>query len=103
MYVFGGKDEENHKLNDFWAYHIRSGKWEKITVANEATVPMARSGHSANIYLDFMVLFGGIFEITKELNDMPLFDFKQRRWVYLYEESHQSSPVKTGGLLGGSP
>jgi Galactose oxidase, central domain len=39
-----------------------------------------------------MVVFGGIYEITKELNDLHLFDFKKRRWVTLFEESY--SPVR---------
>jgi len=97
MYVFGGKDAENIKLNDLWCFHVEQSRWELIEVEDAETIPMARSGHSATIYLDYMVLFGGIFEITKELNDMPLFDFSNRRWVYLYEENKDSSPVKTGG------
>ena len=99
MYIFGGKDEENNKLNDLWCYHLDSNRWEHIVVSDPESVPMARSGHSANVYMDQMVIFGGIFEITKELNDMPLFDLKNRRWVHLFEETKQSSPIKTG--LGG--
>lgn len=39
-----------------------------------------------------MLLFGGIFEITKELNDLYLYDFKQNRWITVFEES--CSPKK---------
>lgn len=39
-----------------------------------------------------MVLFGGIYEITKELNDFMLYDFSANRWVTLFEES--ASPKK---------
>lgn len=39
-----------------------------------------------------MVVFGGIYEITKELNDLHLFDFTKKRWVTLFEESY--SPVR---------
>jgi len=35
-----------------------------------------------------MVIFGGIYEITKELNDLHLFDFRKNRWVTIFEESH---------------
>jgi len=35
-----------------------------------------------------MVIFGGIYEITKELNDLHLFDFKMQRWVTLFEEAN---------------
>jgi hypothetical protein len=34
-----------------------------------------------------MILFGGIYEITKELNDVMLYDFKQNKWITLFEES----------------
>lgn len=48
-----------------------------------------------------MVIFGGIFEITKELNDLHMFDFAKQRWVTLFEET--SSPVRNlspGGHVG---
>ena len=39
-----------------------------------------------------MVLFGGIYEITKELNDFYMYDFKTNKWITLFEES--MSPKK---------
>lgn len=36
---------------------------------------MPRSGHTAVINGNKMFIFGGIFELTKELNDMCVFDF----------------------------
>jgi hypothetical protein len=33
-----------------------------------------------------MVVYGGIFDICKELNDMHVFDMKNDRWVCLFEE-----------------
>lgn len=39
-----------------------------------------------------MLIFGGIFEVTKELDDMILFDFRNKRWIQFFEEN--SSPVK---------
>jgi hypothetical protein len=54
--------------------------------------PLTRSGHSASIYKEFMVIFGGIHEVTKELDDLYIFDFKNKRWIELFEEV--SSPMK---------
>mmetsp|Transcript_29024 Transcript_29024/g.21599 ORF Transcript_29024/g.21599 Transcript_29024/m.21599 type:complete len:116 (+) Transcript_29024:881-1228(+) len=34
-----------------------------------------------------MVMFGGIFEITKELNDFMLYDIAENKWITLFEES----------------
>lgn len=41
-----------------------------------------------------MTLFGGIYEITKELNDFHLYDFKRNKWITLFEETY--SPKKGG-------
>jgi hypothetical protein len=36
--------------------------------------PEIRSGHSAVVWDGVMVVFGGIFEVTKELNDVCAFN-----------------------------
>lgn len=41
-----------------------------------------------------MLLFGGIFEITRELNDAYIYSLKDNSWHNLYEESGPSSPIK---------
>jgi len=33
-----------------------------------------------------MVIFGGIHEVTKELDDMYLYDFRNSKWYQLYDE-----------------
>ena len=40
-----------------------------------------------------MIIFGGIFEITRELNDMHIYDIKNNRWVALFEEKPAESPM----------
>lgn len=39
-----------------------------------------------------MIIYGGIYEITKELNDMHIFDLRKEQWVCLFEEIN--SPKK---------
>ena len=58
---------------------------------------MPRSGHSACIYKDFLIVFGGIHEVTKELDDMVVYDFKNRRWIQFFEEI--LSPLKKKSSL----
>ena len=95
MIVFGGKDEDNNKLNDIWAFDFPTNKWSEIQLSEANYLkPTTRSGHSACIYNDFMVVFGGIHEVTKELSDMCAFDIKQNKWVQFFEEI--SSPIKQG-------
>ena len=39
-----------------------------------------------------MLVFGGIHDITLELNDMHIFDFFSKRWIPLFEDN--GSPLK---------
>lgn len=71
MYVFGGKDDENNKLCDTWKFNFTSKQWTEIRQNDE---PVPRSGHASSIYKDFMIIYGGIFEVCKELNDMWCYD-----------------------------
>lgn len=80
-YIFGGQDDDNNKLDDLWEYDIASGSWQQIQIREGDLQPLARSGHSAVCYGSKMYIFGGILELTKELNDMLVFDFNQMRFV----------------------
>ena len=57
-----------------------------MNLGDELNAPIARSGHSAVFYGDFMILFGGIHEITRELNDMYIYNAKRNRWSILFHE-----------------
>ena len=46
---------------------------------------LPRSGHSAAVYGDKMFIFGGIVEITKELNEMLVFNFS-KNYFQTFEE-----------------
>jgi len=45
-----------------------------------------------------MIIYGGIFEVCKELNDMHVFDLTSDSWLCVFEELN--SPKKTGGNGG---
>lgn len=72
MYVFGGKSDNSVKLNDLWAFNMSSHQWSLIKPVDEV-LPETRSGHTACMYDGIMLVFGGIFEVTKELNDVCAF------------------------------
>jgi hypothetical protein len=84
MYIFGGKDDENQKLNDIWKFNLTNCEWKEINVPEPDEAPLPRSGHASQIYNDFMIVYGGIYEVTKELNDMHVFDIKNERWLCLF-------------------
>lgn len=76
MYIFGGKDDDNNKLNDLWKLDLNTYQWNEVKPA-DGIKPLERSGHSCDIFDCFMIIFGGIYEITKELNDLYMFDFRK--------------------------
>ena len=85
MIIFGGKDDENEKLNDTWVFDLNSQQWENCNP--EEPLPINRSGHSATVYQNLMIIFGGIHEVTRELDDCWIFDPKNKSWVALFEET----------------
>ena len=104
MVIFGGRDFESNKLNDLWVFNFSTYQWEYIEISDDDVKPLRRSGHSACLYKDMMLIFGGIFEVTKELDDMLLFDFRNKRWILFFDEI--SSPVRfkqSQGSPDGSP
>ena len=50
-----------------------------------------------------MIVYGGIFEVTKELNDMHVFDLKNEQWVVLFEELNSPNQKAAGSNSGASP
>lgn len=96
MIIFGGKDDENMKLNQLWKYDFSTNLWAELEPENGSyDLPMARSGHSSILFKGkYIAVFGGIFEITRELNDCHLYDIKSNKWFNLFEETGPASPKR---------
>lgn len=95
MYVFGGKNDESEKLDDLWVYNIADSKWTKLSPDGECPYP--RSGHSCDVYDDWLVLFGGIWDVTKELNDLWFYSISKNVWVKVIDTANSpqiKSPTK---------
>lgn len=82
LFIFGGQDQDNYKLGDLWELNLTTKQWANIkyTVSGHPT-DIARSGHTAVAYGSKMYVFGGILEVTKELNDLLVYDFKSQNLV----------------------
>jgi N-acetylneuraminic acid mutarotase len=65
-----------------------------LQVEDPSTVPGARSGHTAVLREKYMMIFGGIYEITKELNDAYLYDIEKNEWILFF--SKKMAPSNTG-------
>ena len=70
MYIFGGKGNED-KLSDTWKFNFATRQWQFIVDGTEDT-PKSRSGHATGIYGRYMIIYGGIHDVCKELNDICL-------------------------------
>ena len=72
--MFGGQEDDNRKLNDIWCYDAaETNCWSQIEI-NESDRPCARSGHTTVVHGTKLYIFGGILELTHELNDLIVFD-----------------------------
>jgi hypothetical protein len=54
-----------------WKFDIETNQWTEIEQKGE--VPHGRNGHSLQVHGDFLIMFGGILEITKESEDIYIF------------------------------
>ena len=103
MYVFGGKNNDSEKLNDLWVYNIADKKWAEIEA--EGDMPFERSGHSSDVFDEYLVIFGGIWDVTKELNDLHIYSFTRNQWITVQSSANSPqigrSPVR-GANTGNS-
>lgn len=87
-YIFGGQDDDNNKLNDLWELDLATEAWTEVELAPGSYPPACRSGHSANLFRGKMYVFGGILELTKELNEMLCYDFEARSFSLIGNASN---------------
>ena len=74
--MYGGSNDESEKMCDLWFFDLKSNKWNKVDqkFPSEMDQPGPRSGHSITHSGNYLIVFGGIFEVTNELNDIFRFD-----------------------------
>lgn len=71
IYIHNGHDADNQKLQDMWKFNEQSNKW--IEVQQYGEVPQGRNGHVFQLYGDYIILFGGILDLTKESDAIYIF------------------------------
>lgn len=95
VFIFGGQDEDTNKLKDLWEFNTTTKQWSNVAYQNQSTVELARSGHAAVSFGSKMFIFGGIFEVTKELNDLIVYDFKTQKMSVLDHNGSSSDNVNS--------
>lgn len=81
MFMFGGQVEDNKKMDDCWCYDLDGNTWSQVAMGDGEFCPSHRSGHSTVVFGSKMYIFGGIYELTHELNDLCVFDFETRKFT----------------------
>ena len=85
IYLFGGNQSDN-RLNDLWRFDLSSKHYSQVE-DKEDLRPVVRSGHTVNFYDGKLYIFGGIHEVTWELDDLHIYDLKTHEWTTLEVDS----------------
>jgi hypothetical protein len=67
-------------LDDTWEFDLEEHKWVKLDCPN---TPVGRSSHTLTVDNTRLILFGGIVDITKEINEIHQFDFATKQWTQI--------------------
>ena len=78
LFIHNGHDNDNEKISDLWKFDISSNQWTEIEQKGE--VPPGRNGHSLHLHNGYLIMFGGILEITKESEDIYVFQIETSTW-----------------------
>lgn len=81
MIIFGGKcggRNSNKRLADMYAFDFATGEWSIIEVRGD--VPSSRSAHTAVVYFNKMLMFGGRDADGKCCEDLYEFCFDTSEW-----------------------
>ena len=96
MHVFGGKNDDSEKMSDLWVFNIADEMCTELLPSGE--IPFERSGHSMSVIGDNIVVFGGIWDVTKELNDLHCYSISNNKWTTFSDSANQAqierSPTK---------
>ena len=74
IFIFGGSGDNNAKYNDIWECDGTHWTLHKPQTKEDG-LPLEKSGLTLNIYQNrYLLIFGGIHEVTYEMNDLRVFD-----------------------------
>ncbi|KAK5577627.1 hypothetical protein RB653_002570 [Dictyostelium firmibasis] len=102
LYLFGGigidsNSNESIVNNDLYEYNTVTDEWKLIVHSNESTfIPEKRWGHSAVVYNDHMVIFGGMGQSVTFYPTILLFNFKSKLWSRVTVRNTMQSQIPRG-------
>lgn len=72
-------------MNDLWKFNLTDFKW--VRLSDEGELPAIRNGHSMNYHEGNLYVFGGIHDITWELDDLHIYNLNSQKWTTLEHDS----------------
>lgn len=75
LFVFGGG---GHVTTDLHVLDLNTLRWSNVET--EGQPPSKRYGHSASMYRNWIVIFGGSNEVQEYCSDVVIFDVTSREW-----------------------
>jgi len=93
LFLFGGGSaKDDVAFNDAFMYNLGKEKWEKVQM--QGTPPTPRTGHSAVLYKNLILVFGGCRREGDRwncFNSLHIFELNGNQWI----EPPQSTEVRT--------
>lgn len=91
LYIFGGKDISEGKLNDLWKVNLKEQKpqWEKITPTNEQQLPYL-AHHTGTLVEGSYYIIGGQNEFTRQTNDVWIYNIEQNSIEKIEQKENQT-------------
>lgn len=92
MVVFAGEGVYKNRyisLNDLWLFDYTTNLWSQVQNEGLKKVPIERFFHSATIFEEKLVIFGG-YDGLNAYNDLHQFSFTDREWTEV--EQHGERP-----------
>lgn len=81
LYVYGGYNTDKGVLADFHSLHLEKLDhfiWSDLS--NSKNSPKKLRNHTAVVYKQFMVIFGGLNEENKSSSNIWMYDFAEQTW-----------------------
>ena len=61
-----------------WKFDLTENTWSEVNQGGE--IPSGRTGHTLIKYKEFLIMYLGILEVTKETEDMFVFHIPSSTW-----------------------
>lgn len=72
-------------MKDLWEFSLTDFKYHLMD--SQGDIPPERNGHTMQFFEGKLYVFGGIHDITWELDDLHIYSLAKKRWTTLEQDS----------------